>query len=162
MIPDSLTLGMEFFEGKVIQLKGNKLLMGSISLENLFDCEDVRNDKQRFMENEKDYEELDVRNGRRLKVEKEVLTKDKEILRDMCYEYDGVMAWNYDDNRCYDPSIIQHTIDFEDELKPIRQKQRPVNPNIEALMVQELTKLAESKIIYPIKDSTWVSNLVLI
>lgn len=44
--------------------------------------------------------------------------------------------------------------------KPVCQKQRLVNPKIEALMVQELKNLIQPQIIFLIKQSTWVSNLV--
>jgi len=37
-----------------------------------------------------------------------------------------------------------------------------VNPKIEEAMKQELIKLLDSKIIYPIKHSSWVANLVLV
>ncbi|KAH9291168.1 hypothetical protein KI387_043635, partial [Taxus chinensis] len=39
-------------------------------------------------------------------------------------------------------------------------KQRPINPRIEPLMRKELSKLIESGIIFPVKHSSWVANLV--
>lgn len=42
----------------------------------------------------------------------------------------------------------------------IHQKKRLVNPKIESLMAQELKKLINLRIIYPINHSMWVSNLV--
>ena len=60
----------------------------------------------------------------------------------------------------FNPDICQHTIDLAPGEKPIRQKQRPINPNLEPLMIKELNKLIESKIIFPIKHTSWVSNLV--
>ena len=66
----------------------------------------------------------------------------------------------YDDLKGYDPRLFQYTIDLIDNVKPVRQKQRPVNPKIEPLMRKELSKLIEDNIIFPIKHSSWVANLV--
>lgn len=54
-----------------MELKGNELLRGLISLEKLFDCEDAINGKKRLTADERAYEELDVESGRKLKVKKE-------------------------------------------------------------------------------------------
>lgn len=72
----------------------------------------------------------------------------------------GLLAWAYEDLKGYNSSIIKHTIELDDGVKSVRQKQRPINPKIKSLMAQELRNLIESKIIYPIKHSMWVSNLV--
>ncbi|KAH9295073.1 hypothetical protein KI387_038661, partial [Taxus chinensis] len=64
------------------------------------------------------------------------------------------------DNQDLLEDIVQHSIDLDPNIKPIRQKQRPVNPKIEPLMRKELSKLIEAKIIFPIKYSTWVENMV--
>ena len=53
----------------------------------------------------------------------------------------------------FDPSLFQHTIDLVD-VKPIRQKERLVNPKIEPLMRKELSKFIEANIIFPIKHSS--------
>lgn len=42
----------------------------------------------------------------------------------------------------------------------MRQKQRPLNPKLEHLMKTELNKLIEGNIIFPIKHTSWVSNLI--
>ena len=60
----------------------------------------------------------------------------------------------------FDPSLFQHTIDLVENVKPVTQKQRPVNPKIEPLMRKELSKLTKANIIFPIKHSSWVANLV--
>ena len=60
----------------------------------------------------------------------------------------------------FNPNICQHTIYLVLGAKTIRQKQRSINPKLEPLMIKELNKLIESKIIFPIKHTSWVSNLV--
>jgi hypothetical protein len=46
-------------------------------------------------------------------------------------------------------------------VKPVRQRQRPVNPSLEATIRKEVEKLLKAQIIFPVKYSEWVSNLVL-
>ena len=58
--------------------------------------------------------------------------------------------------------MIQHTIELMLSAKPYRKNQRLVNPRIEEVMKQEFLKILNAKIIYPIKHSTWVVNLVLV
>ena len=60
----------------------------------------------------------------------------------------------------YDPSIIQHTIPMVPEVKPIQQKLGKIHPNLETKIKNELNKLLKAKIIFPIRHSKWVSNLV--
>ena len=61
-------------------------------------------------------------------------------------------------NKVSSTKIPANTIFYN--VKPIRQKQMPVNPKIEPLMRNELSKLIEAYIIFPIKHSSWVENLV--
>lgn len=44
--------------------------------------------------------------------------------------------------------------------KPIQQKLRKIHPNLESLIKAKLNKLLKTKIIFPIKHSKRVSNLV--
>ncbi|RDX85329.1 hypothetical protein CR513_33499, partial [Mucuna pruriens] len=46
---------------------------------------------------------------------------------------------------------------MEDDIKPIRQQQRRLNPTILDVVKKEVTKLLVAGIIYPISDSQWVS-----
>ena len=74
--------------------------------------------------------------------------------------YKDIFAWNYQDLKTYDPSIIQNTIPMVPEVKPILQKLRKIHPNLETQIKNELNKLLKSKIIFPVRHSKWVSNLV--
>ncbi|KAH9321952.1 hypothetical protein KI387_016591, partial [Taxus chinensis] len=67
---------------------------------------------------------------------------------------------SYEDLKGFNPKLAQHTIELDPSTKPIRQKQMQVNPFMEPLMRKELNKLIESRIIFPIKHSSWVANLV--
>ena len=44
--------------------------------------------------------------------------------------------------------------------KPFRKIQRPINPTLAPKMKEELIKMRDVGIIKPIRQSTWVSNLV--
>lgn len=75
-------------------------------------------------------------------------------------EFADVFAWEYGDLKGFNPELVQHTIELEPNTKLVRQRQRPVNPKLEPLMQKEVFRLIESSIIFPIKHTNWVSNLV--
>jgi hypothetical protein len=77
-------------------------------------------------------------------------------------EFQDVFAWSYEDLRGFDPALIQHAIPIKEGIKPVRKKQRPINPVLDATIRKELEKLLKDGIIFPIKYSEWVSNLVLV
>ncbi|GJS12747.1 reverse transcriptase domain-containing protein [Tanacetum coccineum] len=51
---------------------------------------------------------------------------------------------------------------MEDEFKPSIQPQRRVNPNIKEVVKKEVIKLLDTRLIYPISDSPWVSPVQVI
>jgi Mg2+ and Co2+ transporter CorA len=59
-------------------------------------------------------------------------------------KYKNVFAWNYEDLKTYDTSIIQHTIPMISDEKPVQQKLRKIHPNLESQIKAELNKLLES------------------
>jgi hypothetical protein len=77
-------------------------------------------------------------------------------------EYLNVFAWSYDDLKAYDQTIFQHIIPLREGEKPIKQNIRIMNPNLKPLVKIELEKLNKYGIIYPIRHSEWLSNLVVV
>jgi hypothetical protein len=75
-------------------------------------------------------------------------------------QYKDVFAWSYDDLKTFDTSVIQHTIPMLSEEKPVQQKLRKIYPNLETQIKNELNKLLKANIIFPVRHSKWVSNLV--
>ncbi|GJV31061.1 hypothetical protein Tco_1391461 [Tanacetum coccineum] len=55
------------------------------------------------------------------------------------------------------PSFCKHKIQLLDDKKPVVQKQRRLNPNMQEVFKKEIMKLLDTGIIYPIADSPWVS-----
>ena len=60
----------------------------------------------------------------------------------------------------YDTSIIQHTIPMTSDENHVQQKLRKIHPNLENKIKSELNKLLKAKIIFCVRHSRWVSNLV--
>ncbi|GKA77280.1 hypothetical protein Tco_0783741 [Tanacetum coccineum] len=54
-------------------------------------------------------------------------------------------------------NLPQHKINFEDDVKPVIQRQRQLNPNMKDVIKKEIIKLLDVRIIYLIEDSPWVS-----
>ena len=52
-----------------------------------------------------------------------------------------------------------HKIILEPEANPVRDKQRRLNPNMMEVVKNEIIKLLDFGIIYPISDSKWVSPI---
>ena len=75
-------------------------------------------------------------------------------------QYKSVFAWNYDELKTYYTSIIQHTIPMINDEKTVQQKLRKIHPNLENQIKTELNKLLKARIIFPVRHSKWVSNMV--
>jgi hypothetical protein len=86
------------------------------------------------------------------------LRDDQESnLLDVLKEHKEAIGWSVGDLKGIDPSICMHRIHLEDNVKPSREAQRRLNPNM-----KEVVKLLDAGIIYPISDSTWVSPILVV
>ncbi|GKA83587.1 reverse transcriptase domain-containing protein [Tanacetum coccineum] len=68
-------------------------------------------------------------------------------------------AWKTTDIPGIFPSFCKHKIQLLDDKKPVVQKQRRLNPNMQEVVKKEIVKLLDTGIIYPIADSPWVSPI---
>jgi hypothetical protein len=75
-------------------------------------------------------------------------------------EFKDVFAWTYEDLKMFDPNIIQHVIPMKPRTLPFQQKLRKMHPKLEPTVQKELNKLLNAKIIFPVRHTQWVSNLV--
>nr|GEZ65268.1 DNA-directed DNA polymerase [Tanacetum cinerariifolium] len=67
------------------------------------------------------------------------------------------IAWKLSDINGIDPEFCTHKILMEEDFEPAVQHQRIVNPKIYDVIKQEVLKLLDAGLIYPISDSPWVS-----
>ncbi|RDY11487.1 hypothetical protein CR513_03831, partial [Mucuna pruriens] len=81
---------------------------------------------------------------------------------DILRQHKKAIGWKLSDLPGINPSIYMHRILMEEEIKPIRQQQRRLNPTILNVVKKEVTKLLTTSIIYPISDSQWVSPMQVV
>ena len=60
------------------------------------------------------------------------------------------------------PTLCMHKILLEEDTKPTREAQRRLNPIMQEVVKNEVLKLLDVGIIYPISDSKWVSPIHVI
>ena len=73
-----------------------------------------------------------------------------------------MFSWIYEELKTYDTKIIQHFIPIIAGVKLYQQPLRKMHPKLEPLIQSEVKKLLDAKIIFKIRHSEWVSNLVLV
>ena len=95
-----------------------------------------------------------------VQIGKECNPQEREEMLKLLTKYKDVIAWSYKELKTYDPKIITHIILLKLDVKPFWQRQRPINLIIEPLIMKEIKKLLHAKIIFPIRHSTWVANMV--
>nr|GEX52690.1 hypothetical protein [Tanacetum cinerariifolium] len=66
------------------------------------------------------------------------------------------IAWKLSDIKGINPEFCTHKILMEEDFTPAVQHQRRVNPKIHDVIKQEVIKLLDARLIYPIFDSPWV------
>ncbi|GKA85321.1 putative nucleotidyltransferase, ribonuclease H [Tanacetum coccineum] len=85
--------------------------------------------------------------------------KEKMLLLQVLEKHKGAIAWKMSDIKGISLSYCTHKILKEDDLKPVIQPQRRLNPKFQDVMKNEIVKLFDSRLIYPISDSSWVSPI---
>ncbi|GJV35847.1 reverse transcriptase domain-containing protein [Tanacetum coccineum] len=85
--------------------------------------------------------------------------KNKDKLVSVLKKHKEAFAWKTTDIPGICPSFCKHKINLLDDKKPVVQKQRRLNPNMQEVVKKEIVKLLDTGIIYPIADSPWVSPI---
>jgi hypothetical protein len=145
----------------------NKILKGLTPLESSFSLSDVgKKEKNKEKESKRKVgETISLNIGtpespKNVKIGAQCSDEEKMKFARLLGEFQDVFAWSYEDLCGFDLSLIHHAIPIKEGIKPVRKKQRPINPALEATIRKELEKLLKDGIIFPVKYSEWVSNLV--
>ncbi|GKC38350.1 reverse transcriptase domain-containing protein [Tanacetum coccineum] len=85
--------------------------------------------------------------------------EDKNKLEFLLKKHKRAFAWKTTDIPRICPSFCKHNIQLLEDKKPVVQKQRRLNPNMQEVVKKEIVKLLDTGIIYPIDDSPWVSPI---
>nr|GEV99651.1 reverse transcriptase domain-containing protein [Tanacetum cinerariifolium] len=88
---------------------------------------------------------------------KDLSMEEKTALITVLKSHKRAIAWKLSDIKGINPKFYTHKIRMEEDFKPAVQHQRRVNPKIHDVIKQEVIKLLEAGLIYPIFDNPWVS-----
>ncbi|RDY13155.1 Retrovirus-related Pol polyprotein from transposon 17.6, partial [Mucuna pruriens] len=95
-------------------------------------------------------------------IARNLLLEQEDKLLEVLRQHKQAIGWKLSDLPGINPSICMHRILMEEDIKPIRQQQRRLNPTILDVVKKEVTKLLAAGIIYPISDSQWVSPVQVV
>ena len=125
-----------------MQLKNNSIPKGIIPLEIFFDQNDVfKSPKIQVDDAEVESCNLSiVAMPKMIKISKFLSVDMKFKYIEMMKRFIDVFAWNYDDLKEYDPTIIQNIIPIKENEKPFKQKLRRIHPLLMPLIEKEVKK----------------------
>nr|GEU31300.1 reverse transcriptase domain-containing protein [Tanacetum cinerariifolium] len=89
-------------------------------------------------------------------ISKDLSVEEKTALITVLKSHKRAIAWKLFDIKGIDPEFYTHKILMEEEFEPAVQHQRRVNPKIYDVIKQEVLKLLDAGLIYPISDSPWI------
>nr|GFB74477.1 reverse transcriptase domain-containing protein [Tanacetum cinerariifolium] len=90
-------------------------------------------------------------------IAKDLSVEEKTALITILKSHKRAISWKLSDIKGINPEFCIHKILMEEDFEPAVQHQRRVNPKIHDVIKQEVIKLLEAGLIYPICDSPWVS-----
>ncbi|GJW86808.1 hypothetical protein Tco_0162148 [Tanacetum coccineum] len=83
-------------------------------------------------------------------ISSELSDKEKSSLLQVLEKQKGAIAWKISDIKGISPSYCTHKILMEDDFKPVIQPQRRLNPKVQDVVKNEIVKLLDLGLIYPI------------
>jgi hypothetical protein len=145
--------------------KSHTISKGIVNLESLFDLKErFKGPKNAKTDNSCPlHETINLGTSKKPKnvnLGKTISKEERKAYLKLFRHYQDFFEWSYRDLKTYYTRIIRHTILLKPEVKPFKQKHEKYHPSLEPLMYQEFKKLLDSKIIFQVRHSSWVENLV--
>ncbi|GKA10636.1 hypothetical protein Tco_0690069 [Tanacetum coccineum] len=84
---------------------------------------------------------------------------EKERLVSVLKNHNEAFAWKTSDILGIRPSFRRHKINFDDDVKPVVQRQRRLNPNIKEVIKKEIIKLLDAEFDIEIKNKKGAENI---
>jgi hypothetical protein len=138
-----LSFKMNRLSLRIISIENNKIPKGLTPLESSFSLSDVGNkEKQKEEESKNKVGEIISLNigtpeaPENVKIGAKCSDEEKMKFAKLLGEFQYVFSWSYEDLRGFDPGLIQHSIPIKEGIKPVRKKQRPINPVIAQFVVR--------------------------
>nr|GEX60628.1 reverse transcriptase domain-containing protein [Tanacetum cinerariifolium] len=93
-------------------------------------------------------------------IAKDLSVEEKTALITVLKSHKRAIAWKLSDIKGIDPEFCTHKIFMEEDFEPAVQHQRRVNLKIHDVIKNEVLKLLDAGLIYPIFDSPWTHFMV--
>nr|GEV58278.1 reverse transcriptase domain-containing protein [Tanacetum cinerariifolium] len=90
-------------------------------------------------------------------IAKDLSVEEKTALITVLKSHKRAIAWKLSDIKGINPEFYTHKLLMEEDFELVVQHKRRVNPKIHDVIKQEVLKLLDDVLIYPISDSPWVS-----
>ncbi|KAK5833700.1 hypothetical protein PVK06_017553 [Gossypium arboreum] len=87
---------------------------------------------------------------------------EEESLIQVLKSHKDAIGWTIADLKGISPLTCTHRIYLEENTKLRREAQRRLNPNMIEVVKNEIIKLLDADIIYPISNSRWVSSVQVV
>nr|GEV10792.1 reverse transcriptase domain-containing protein [Tanacetum cinerariifolium] len=94
-------------------------------------------------------------------ITKDLSVEEKAALIKVLKSHKQAIAWKLSDIKGINPEFYTHKILMEDNFEPAVQHQRTINSKIHNVNKQEVLKLLDAGLIYPISDSPWLNESTL-
>lgn len=82
-----------------------------------------------------------------------------EALISVLRRYKRAIGWTIADIISISPSICTHKIQLKEDCTPTIEHQRRLNPPMQEAVKKEIIKWLDTKVVYPISNSKWVSPI---
>nr|GEU64037.1 putative reverse transcriptase domain-containing protein [Tanacetum cinerariifolium] len=92
-------------------------------------------------------------------ISSKVSEKEKGLLLQVLEKRKGAIAWKMSDIKGISSSFCTHKILMEEDFKPVIQFQMRLNPKVQDVVKNEIVKLLDSGLIYPISNSPCVNPI---
>jgi len=104
------------------------------------------------------YEFLDNENKCPVIISKNLSENERNKLILVLVKHREAFGYTLSDIKGIDPSIVTHKITMLDDLEPVVDTQRRLNPKMKEVVRKEVISLLDAGTIYHICDSKWVST----
>nr|GEV79588.1 reverse transcriptase domain-containing protein [Tanacetum cinerariifolium] len=90
-------------------------------------------------------------------IAKDLSMEEKTALITVLKSHKRAITWKLSEIKGIDLEFCTYKILMDEDFEPAVQHQKRVNPKIHDVIKQEVIKLLEARLVYPISDSPWVS-----